>query len=120
MPRTTTDTSLTVVRGDSLHEDLVQWELRVDGTAVDLTGYSARLVVATKNGDELLAVDTDGSAEARLTISGTKVIPDVGPALTSELTPGTHLYDVEVTSPSGVVTTIVVAGKFKVVADVAT
>lgn len=103
-----------LVRNDTLNSAVVTWTWQDSaGSPIDITGYTAKLIIKTDDGVELLNVTTAGSAGNRLQIlTGTDGViqPDVS-AANMGLTPGQHRYDLELTSPAGVVTTIVNRGQ---------
>jgi hypothetical protein len=72
-----------------------------DGTLADLTGYTALAQIRRDVAD----VDTTVDATFACTISGSEVIMYLGDDQTTTLT-GDYVWDLEVTSPTGITTTI--------------
>jgi len=103
-------------RGDTLQFDAL-WA-QGNGDPVDLTGYTAKMQVRpqTENGAPVLDLSTGGSGITLGGASGT-ILVTAPAATTRAIAPGEYVYDLELTSPTGVVTTIV-AGTFTLFADV--
>ena len=91
---------------------------KINGNYVNVTGYSADMQVrqdvdsasiivelSTANG-RIVAGTTDGKFTLTLTAAQTAALP-----------PGNYVYDLEVTSPGGIVTKILTGG-FAVIAEV--
>lgn len=102
---------ITIKQGDT-YKDSIKWE--IDNTPVDLTGFSILMQIrcdyadfetttvleASTTGGEIVIPTQSGSDEGRFNITL--------PASTTELINenGELLYDIELTSPSGEVTTL--------------
>lgn len=88
------------------------------GTVIDLTGYSAAMQLRTQV-NSLTAVDTLTTANERITITPSE--GSISCFFPHEETAGyparTLVYDIELTSPSGLVTRVV-QGKVNVCAEV--
>ncbi len=100
--------SITVNKGDTFNANVAEWVFKRDGTVVNITGGSAKLLVEDKDGTAILSVnDTDSAGDRLLITTGTdgKVTPDVNATNMALLSAGSYFHDVEVTL-SGVVTTI--------------
>lgn len=89
-----------------------------DRTPFDLTGYTARMMV--RKSWEATTVNASISTASGgidiVPLEG-KVTMTIGPAVTATLTASPYVYDLELTSPTGVVTTVL-SGKFTVLRDV--
>jgi hypothetical protein len=85
-----------------------------NGSAFDLTGYSADFVIATTRGS------TGTQYEAQAVVSGVSdtvtctILPGVG----RDLTPATYVYDVQITTGASVILTIL-TGTITVTDDIA-
>ncbi|MBN8248335.1 MAG: hypothetical protein J0L84_12950 [Verrucomicrobia bacterium] len=103
-------------RGDTLQFDAL-WS-QENGDPVDLTGYTAKMQVRpqTADGAPILDLSTGGNGITLGGAAGTIAVT-ASAATTRTLTPGEYVYDLELTSPTGVVTTIV-AGQFTLFMDV--
>ena len=89
----------------------------LDNTPIDLSGYSARLQVREAHySTEPLVSLVSGSG---ISISGSAGIIniEISPTVTSDLTPGTHVYDLEIESPGGVIDRLI-EGNFAVTPEV--
>lgn len=84
---------------------------KIDGTYVNITGYSAVLTV--KNSPTSVStIIVLSSSNGRITIGGTngQFTLALTSAETDALTPGNYVYDMEVTSPGGIVTRLLEGG----------
>lgn len=100
--------SITVIEGDTFNADVAEWVYKKNGSAFDITGASAKLLVEDQGGTAVLSVSTGDSSGNKVLIStGTdgKVTPDISATNMALLSVGSYYHDVEVTL-SGVVTTI--------------
>lgn len=91
--------NLSVYRGDTYTH---VFTVAPDGTAQNLTGYTVRGQVRSALDGTLVATPTvtiSNATEGQITFS-------LSDAQTAAFTLSTMVYDVEVTSPSGVVTTV--------------
>lgn len=80
---------------------------KIDGTAVNLTGYTARLQarVDVEDSEVILSMTTlDG-----ITLGGVlgTITLNLSAAATTALIPGTYVYDLEMAAGSGIVTRLV-------------
>jgi hypothetical protein len=77
-------------------------------TPVDLAGYSARMTVKNKVGGTVLLSLTSGLPDNRIAIDNTEhtITLTVSAADTDDLTFAAGVYDLEMVSPTGAVTTI--------------
>lgn len=92
---------LTVYQGASW-DRTITW--KIDGTAVNLTGYTARMQVRrTVDADATLIALTSGSGITITAGTGTIALAMTA-AQTAALPPGTWVYDLEVVSGGGEVT----------------
>lgn len=72
------------------------------GDTVDLTGYTARLVVRYKAGSPNILLDCTTENE-RITLGGTpnNIVIEVARDVTALLSPGSYVYDLELSSAGG-------------------
>ena len=86
-----------------------QW--KIDGTYVDVTGYSAAMSVKNSPTSVSSIIDLT-SANGRITVGTTdgKFTLNLTAATTTGLAAGNYVYDLEVTSPGGVVTRLLEGG----------
>ena len=86
-----------------------QW--KIDGTYVNVTGYTAILTVKNSPSSEtsIVVLSTDNG---RITVGTTdgKFTLALTAATTTGLAAGNYVYDLEVTSPGGVVTRLLEGG----------
>lgn len=82
---------------------------------VDLTGYTAKLQVRPAPGMPAV-LSLTSTPPAGLTINDAEGTIDIvaTAAQTGDITPGAYLWELELTSPGGAVTTIVAAASFRV------
>jgi hypothetical protein len=94
----------------------IEWT-EPDGTAVDLTGYTVAMQVRDRPGGTVWASSTGASPSLTITVAtpanGTMVIYGT----VSQTSPAVGVWDLQVTSSGGEVSTLV-AGSFTVVAEV--
>lgn len=109
------ETWIELKRGDTLQVDVL-WS-QSNGTPVNLTGYTARMQVRPQPGDGAPILDLTSGSGITLGGSAGTIAATAPPATTRTFAPGEYVYDLELTSPTGVVTTII-AGQFVVYADV--
>ena len=96
--------NLTCYQGASFDRTLT-W--KIDGTAVNLTGYSARMQVRSTYSSSTAVVSlTDGSGITLGGAAGTIVI-EITAATTAGIAEGQYVYDLELVSGSGAVTRLV-------------
>jgi hypothetical protein len=90
-----------------------QW--KIDGTYVDVTGYTATMDVKNSATSEttIVVLSTDNG---RITVGTTdgKFTLNLSAATTTGLAAGNYVYDLEVTAPGGVVVTRLLEGGFTV------
>jgi hypothetical protein len=86
-----------------------QW--KIDGTYVNVTGYTAALSVKNSPTSATTIVSLT-SANGRITVGTTdgKFTLALNAATTAGLAAGSYVYDLEVTSPGGVVTRLLEGG----------
>lgn len=110
----------------TIRNDTFQWSFRgwaKDGTPFNFEGYTFDMQVKKNaNHNEAVLViptssftavwDTIGEENDRL-----NVIELVHPKEQMDITPGTYVYDIQMTSPDGVITQTVYTGKFTVRQD---
>jgi hypothetical protein len=86
-----------------------QW--KIDGTYVDVTGYTAAMDVKNSASSETTIVVLS-SDNGRITVGTTdgKFTLNLSAATTTGLAAGQYVYDLEVTSPGGVVTRLLEGG----------
>ena len=86
-----------------------QW--KIDGTYVNVTGYTAAMSVKNSPSSVSSIIDLT-SANGRITVGTTdgKFTLALTAAQTTGLTAGNYVYDLEVTSPGGVVTRLLEGG----------
>lgn len=91
---------------------------RVDGTAVNLTNYTARLQarVDVENTETVLSMTTAGGGITLGGAAGTITL-DQSAAQTAAIAAGTYIYDLEMVAGSGTVTRLV-QGELVVSAEV--
>jgi hypothetical protein len=79
---------------------------RVNGTAVNLTGYSCRLQARTRIRGYVGSAAFTLTETGGLTLGGAAgtIVATLTPAVTAILTPGLYRYDVRLESGAGVVT----------------
>jgi hypothetical protein len=86
-----------------------QW--KIDGTYVTVTGYTAVLTVKNSPSSEtsIVVLSTDNG---RITVGTTdgKFTLNLSAATTTGLAAGNYVYDLQVTSPGGVVTRLLEGG----------
>lgn len=103
---------ITIEQGATFQLSLI-WK-QSTGTPVNLTGYTARMQVRRKYTSEtpLLSFTTEngaivlGGAAGTITVTGMATLTDDLPA------PAPGVYDLELVSPSGIVTRLVQGGAF--------
>ena len=86
-----------------------QW--KIDGTYVNVTGYTAAMDVKNSASSATNIVELS-SANGRITVGTTdgKFTLNLSAATTTSLPAGQYVYDLEVTSPGGVVTRLLEGG----------
>lgn len=78
-----------------------------DGTPIDLTGYAAVMRVAATKGGTLLLNPTTQNGQITLGGALGTVMIDLSNTVTAALTPGQCVYELDLISPSGMVTRLV-------------
>jgi hypothetical protein len=86
-----------------------QW--KIDGEYVDVTGYTAAMDVKNSANSATNIVELS-SSNGRITVGTTngKFTLNLSAATTTSLAAGQYVYDLEVTSPGGVVTRLLEGG----------
>lgn len=86
-----------------------QW--KIDGTYVDVTGYTAAMSVKNSPTSTSSIIDLT-SANGRITVGTTngKFTLALTATQTTALTAGNYVYDLEVTAPNGTVTRLLEGG----------
>lgn len=86
-----------------------QW--KIDGTYVDVTGYTAAMAVKNSPSSVSSIIDLT-SANGRITVGTTdgKFTLALTAAQTTGLAAGNYVYDLEVTAPNGTVTRLLEGG----------
>lgn len=104
-----------LLRGDTLAESFV-WS-QSNGEPVNLAGYTARMQVRPQTGEgaPILDLSTAGG-EISLNFPPGTIEVNASSVIMETRIPGEYVYDLELTSPIGKVTTIV-AGPFIIYAD---
>jgi len=89
-----------------------------NGSLVNLTGFSAHMQVRPTVASATITLDLSTS-NSRIVLGGTAgtIVLNVPASTTASLVPGDYVYDLELTSPNGVVRRLV-EGKFKVKPEV--
>ena len=104
-----------ITQGDTFHTSPA-W--KINNSYVNVTGYSAKMDVkiAPTSTSTIIELSSDNG---RITVGGIdgKFTLDLSPAETGALPAGNYIYDLDVTSPGGVVTTLLTGG-FTVVTQV--
>lgn len=109
-----------VRRGETFARRLTRRLRNPDGTPgapIDLTGYAGRMQVRDRPGGTVLLDLSTGNGG--MTLGGAAGTIDLlaSAAATAALTPGDYVYDLRLTSGSGVAT-YALAGSFEVIASV--
>jgi len=109
--------NLTCEQGATYSQSL-QWKTGTPATAVNLTGYTARMQVrrTAASSDTALELTTENSRIAITAATGTVTL-SLTAAVTAALIAGSYVYDLELVSGAGVVTRLC-QGKFTVSAEV--
>ena len=109
--------NLTVEQGATWSQAL-QWKTGTPATAVDLTGYTARMDVRrTATSSETAVELTTENSRIAITAGTGTVTLSLTAAITAVLTAGSYIYDLELVSSGGQVTRLC-QGKFTVSAEV--
>jgi hypothetical protein len=84
---------------------------KIDGTYVNVTGYSANMIVRNSP-TSATAIVTLSTANGRIVSGSTngEFVLSLSAAQTTALAAGQYVYDLEVTSPGGVVTRLLEGG----------
>lgn len=82
---------------------------KINGTAVNLTGYAARMQARRATGSVAKVLDLTSTPAAGITLGGVlgTITITLTEAQTKAIDPGTLVYDLELVSPSGEVTRLV-------------
>lgn len=105
-------------QGATWNYDLT-WTTGDPATPVNLTGYSARMQVRTEVDATDTILDLTSLVGGAITLGGAAgtIALDLSATSTADVTPGTHVYDLELVSGAGVVTRLL-QGSFVVSAEV--
>lgn len=108
--------NFTARTGDTWQK-VFKWK-QEDRTPFDLTGYTARMMVR-KSWDSTTVNASISTASGGIDIVPLegKITMTIAHTVTESMTASPYVYDLELTSPAGVVTTIL-SGKFTVLRDV--
>lgn len=87
------------------------------GDAIDLTGYTARMQARADYDSESAVIDITTDDSIEITAETGEVTVSLGNALTSNIEPGTYVYDLELVSGTGLVTKLLF-GQITVLAEV--
>ncbi len=88
------------------------------GSIANLTGYSAKMDVRTnRNASSSAASFSTAASSINIDGANGKITVPLPHAMTSALAPADYVYDLQITSPSGSITTIV-EGLFSVIQEV--
>lgn len=90
---------------------------KIDGAAVNLTGYTARMQVRKSASSATTYVSLTSSSGITLGGAAGTITISISAAQTSDIPEGAYVYDLELVSSGGVVTRLV-GGKFSVTAEV--
>lgn len=105
-------------QGASWHYELT-WSTGDPSAPVNLTGYEARMQVREEIDSTDTILDLTSLIGGAITLGGAAgtIELDLSATATAEVTPGTHVYDLELESGAGVVTRLL-QGNFVVSAEV--
>ena len=105
-------------QGATWHYDLT-WATGDPSTPVDLTNYEARMQVRAEVDSTETILDLTSLLGGAITLGGVAgtIDLDLSATETAAVTPGTHVYDLELESDTGVVTRLL-QGSFVVSAEV--
>ena len=87
-------------RGDTT--EFVIRPKNANGSAFDLTGYTAEFTIANQRGSAATQYEAQAVVNATTDIVTCTILPGVG----RQLVPGTYVYDVEITSGAAVIFTL--------------
>lgn len=91
---------------------------KINGVAVDLTDYTAKMQVRTSPSDPSVLVELSTvNGRITLTPASGRITLTLFASTTTSLTPGQYVYDLELTAPDGTVTRLLQGG-FVVIAQV--
>lgn len=84
---------------------------KIDGQLVDVTGYNANMIVRNSP-TSTSSIVTLSTANGRIVVGGTngEFVLSLSATQTTALAAGQYVYDLEVTSPGGVVTRLLEGG----------
>lgn len=105
-------------QGATWHYELT-WSTGDPSAPVNLTGYEARMQVREEIDSTDTILDLTSLIGGAITLGGAAgtIELDLSATATAEVTPGTHVYDLELESGAGVVTRLL-QGNFVVSAEV--
>jgi hypothetical protein len=97
--------TLQMWQGATWHYELL-WETGTPAAPVDLTDYSARMQVRAEIASDTTLLDLTSDLGGAITLGGAAgtIDLDLTATETADLTPGTHVYDLELESDTGTVT----------------
>jgi hypothetical protein len=78
-----------------------------NGTAINLTGYTAAMQIRTSYESSSTVVSLTSSSGIVITAATGLLTINITSNQTAALTPGTYVYDLEITSGAGVVTRLI-------------
>jgi hypothetical protein len=78
-----------------------------NGTAINLTGYTAAMQIRTSYESSSTVVSLTSSSGIVITAATGLLTINITSTQTAALTPGTYVYDLEITSGAGVVTRLI-------------
>lgn len=78
-----------------------------NGTAINLTGYTAAMQIRTSYDSSTTVVSLTSSSGIVITAATGLLTITITSIQTAALTPGTYVYDLEITSGSGVVSRLI-------------
>jgi hypothetical protein len=78
-----------------------------NGTAINLTGYTAAMQIRTSYESSSTVISLTSSSGIVITAATGLLTINITSTQTAALTPGTYVYDLEITSGAGVVTRLI-------------
>jgi hypothetical protein len=98
----------TICQGASWPQVLI-WKTGDPATAVDITGYTARLQARVRHSDTDAVLSLTSTPAAGITLGTTNgtITLALTAAETAALTPGRYVYDLEMVAPAGTVRRLV-------------
>lgn len=93
------------------------WTWKVDGTAVNLTGYSAYMQVRPTYSSAAALIDIDSTSEIVLGGAAGTITVTIPASVTAAVPAGNYVWDIELVSGGGIVTRLL-NGSWKHTAEV--